>query len=101
MDPALNITCTVWNTSGSFAPGATHACTLPVASDTVAESSWPTFESHHSPNSDDSVRNVRCRYGLSSMVRSDSRPIVNGAPSSTVYHSPQNSTRSGLTACTP
>ena len=28
------------------------------------------------------------------MVRSDSRPIVNGAPSSTVYHSPQNSTRS-------
>ena len=41
---------------------------------------------------------MRCRYGLSSIVRSDSRPIVNGSPDSTVYHSPQNSTFSGLIA---
>ena len=95
--PAVNTIDVVGKTMGRRLPGESHDWTPPPESHTVAEMSDPTLASHQMPPSCAMRRKRRCRYGLSSIARSPSRPMSNGSPSvDGRNHSPQNSTASSL-----
>jgi len=96
--PAVKTTVVVLKTMGRRLPGDNQDCTPPLASHTVAEMREPTFASHQMPSVCVIRRNRRCRYGLSSTERSDSRPTSNGSSRAGRNHSPQYSIASSVIA---